>query len=106
MYSDDVPFMTLVTGTIEEQNAAREACDDGDNDSDVSGSVVTSVESCFDVVSDVSLCLLYPIMKLIRQASEPQPPVSTLGITRRRETGFVFGGDVSRSTSFPAPWNN
>ncbi|KAG8162106.1 hypothetical protein KVR01_007871 [Diaporthe batatas] len=51
MYSDDLQVQNLVLGTIEEQDAAREACADGDNDPDVVGSVVSSVESCFDDVS-------------------------------------------------------
>lgn len=48
MYSDDIEFANLATGTMEEQQAAMDACNDGDNDSIVSGS---DVDSCFDHVS-------------------------------------------------------
>lgn len=48
MYSDDIEFANLVTGTMEEQQAAMDACNDGDNDSIVCGS---DADSCFDDVS-------------------------------------------------------
>ncbi|POS71134.1 hypothetical protein DHEL01_v210471 [Diaporthe helianthi] len=83
MHSDDLPFENPDRGTIEEQDTAREACNDGDDDPDPSDSDLSSERSCFDDASARRT-----------QCRDHSPAADGV-------TGFILGGNVEVSNDMP-----